>query len=62
LATTTLPGDAVMPAYHQREDNAQEWQRWDDDLVEGFGNALSWLAKVFGISLVALFVLALLWW
>jgi hypothetical protein len=33
--------------------DADEWQRWDEQLVEDFGRWLSRLAKVFAILLLA---------
>ena len=38
----------------ERASDADEWRRWDEELVEDFGRWLRRLAKVFAILLLAI--------
>ena len=42
--------------------DADEWQRWDEQLVEDFGRWLSRLAKALAILLLAVFAAIALGW
>ncbi|MDY6951859.1 MAG: hypothetical protein SWE60_10120 [Thermodesulfobacteriota bacterium] len=39
----------------QTRDNAIDWQRWDEELVEELGRWLTRLAKVFAILICGVF-------
>ena len=42
--------------------NADQWRRWDEDLVEEFGRWLSRLAKAFAILLLAVSAAVIIGW
>jgi hypothetical protein len=42
--------------------NADQWQRWDEDLVEEFGRWLSRLAKAFAILLLVVSAAVVIGW
>ena len=46
----------VTASKAQTRDNAMEWQRWDEELVEELGRWLTRIAKVFVILMFAIFV------
>jgi hypothetical protein len=41
--------------------NADQWRRWDEELVDEFGRWLSRLAKAFAILLLAVVIIQWFW-
>ena len=48
------------PGYRETGEEVEQWQRWDEDLVEEFGCWVSRLAKACAILLIAVVTGALL--
>ena len=42
--------------------HAEEWQRWDEDLVKDFGRWLSRFAKTFGLLLLGVLAALIIGW
>ncbi|MCK4487964.1 MAG: hypothetical protein KAU38_14555 [Desulfobacterales bacterium] len=49
----TPEGLEQTPENYETTSDADEWRRWDEELVEDFGRWLSRLAKAFAILLLA---------
>jgi len=49
-----------MPGHRETSNDGEQWQRWDEDLVEEFGCWVSRLAKACAILLIAVSTGALL--
>lgn len=58
------PGNAEglmrMPGHRKTSNDVEQWQRWDEELVEEFGCWVSRLAKACAILLIAVSTGALL--
>jgi hypothetical protein len=49
-----------MPGHGKTGKDVEQWQRWDEELVEEFGRWISRLAKACAILLIAIVTAALL--
>ena len=56
--------EELMSTMGRRETSghAEEWQRWDEDLVKDFGRWLSRFAKTFGLLLLGVLAALIIGW